>query len=541
MDLNVWELYKKGREHHDAVNMYKNCEKWHDFYNGEQWRGLEAGDEQLPVLNFIKPVGRYKIAMIAQNKIAIVYSPMNGETELAEACEQMSAYAETVWEKSKMDVKAWEVVKNAFITGDHYLYCYDARENNANSVAQDLRPKLKMRHINKSQLYMADEQNPEINEQEWIIIAERVPVAKVKRAAKRNGISDADIAKIASDEDTAPFVGEEKAKEVKSDDGKCTSILFMRRTAEGVEYCRAVEQVVYQPMQVIRGLSMYPVVGLRWETKVGDARGLSGVAQMLPNQIEVNKTAARRVLAVKRFSYPKMAYDMDSLATPDALEQIGASIALQNSRGVPISSIIQYLNPAPVSGDAQVLQNELISVTRELEGASSAVTGQIDPTKASGEAIKAARDQAAVPLNEQMAAYNQFVEDIALLWWNMWAAYDPGNGVAVYFDRKGERQAAVVRGLAGMEVDVKVDVSPIDPYSRISQEIALERLLQAQYITFEEYVYSLSDTSTVPKAKLKALLDQREQEAMEQAQAEAMQQMGGMADVMPQMQAGNLY
>lgn len=537
-EVNVFDLYKKGREHHDAVNMYKSCEKWHDFYNGDQWRGMEAGDEQLPVLNFIKPVGRYKIAMIAQNKIAIVYSAMNGDPSIAEACDQMSHYADTVWEKSKMDVKAWDVVKNAFITGDHYLYCYDARQNSAESVAQDLRPQLRMRHIHKSQIYFADEQNPEINEQEWIIIAERVPVAKVKAAARRNGIAEVEVAKIASDEDTAPFVGEDKSKEVKSEEGKCTSLLFMRKTAEGIEYCRATEQVTYQPMQIIRGLSIYPVVGLRWESKVGDARGLSGVAQMLPNQIEVNKTAARRVLAVKRFSYPKMAYDMDSLANPDALEQIGASIALQNGRGVPISSIIQYLNPAPVSGDAQVLQNELISVTRELEGASSAVTGQIDPTKASGEAIKAARDQAAVPLNEQMAEYTQFVEDVALLWWHMWAAYDPGNGVAVYFDRGGERQAAVVRGLKGMEVDVKVDVSPIDPYSRTANELALERLLQAQYITFEEYVQSLSDTSTVPKAKLQAILDQREQAAQEQTM---MQQMGGMADAVPEMQAGNLY
>ena len=38
--------------------------------------------------------------------------------------------------------------------------------------------------------------------------------------------------------------------------------------------------------------------------------------------------------------------------------------------------------------------------------------GQIDPTQASGTAIIATRDQAALPLNEQVARYRQFVEDV---------------------------------------------------------------------------------------------------------------------------------
>ena len=57
-----------------------------------------------------------------------------------------------------------------------------------------------------------------------------------------------------------------------------------------------------------------------------------------------------------------------------------------------------------IGGDAAALQGELVVMSRELEGASDAATGQVDPTRASGEAIKAARDQSAMNLNEQTAA-----------------------------------------------------------------------------------------------------------------------------------------
>ncbi|MES1922583.1 hypothetical protein MHBO_004097 [Bonamia ostreae] len=80
--------------------------------------------------------------------------------------------------------------------------------------------------------------------------------------------------------------------------------------------------------------------------------------------------------------------------------------------------------------------------------------------------------------------------------------------------------------MASIDFDIRIDVSPVDPYSKVSQEISLDRLLERQLITFEEYVDALDDTSSVPKAKLEEILARRElqmqeQQAMEQ---EAMMQ-----------------
>lgn len=506
----VYDLYQRGVEHHNMLNMYRECEKCHNFYIGDQWHGLKSGNEELPIFNFIKPIGKYKIALIAQNQMSIVYSAMGGNTEeITDICKMLNKFAEAQWEKSKMDTLSWKVIKNAFITGDHYLYCYDDRKP-SESIVQDLKPKLKMRLIHKTNVYLADEQNPELNEQEYIIIAERRPVATLRKIAKRNGIPKDKIDLIVSDDETETQIGEDKNNEVKSDTGKCTCILFMRKTDAGIEYSRSTKYVEYEPKRTLAGLDVYPIVGMRWEEKVGSARGEGGVKYLVPNQLEVNKTAARRAIAVKRFAFPALAYDSQKIADVDKLSTVGATIPINNIAGNPINSLIQYLNPAPISSDATALQSELVDRTRELEGASDAATGQIDPTKASGEAIKAARDQAAIPLNEQIASYKQFVEDIALLWYKLWVVYSP-QGLQVDYEDNGQQISDVIGAdvLRGLDIDIKIDVSPVDPYSKIAQQIALDHLLQAQQITFEEYVNALDDTSSVPKASLQAILKER--------------------------------
>lgn len=507
---SVYDLYERGAEHHNMLNMYRNCEKYHNFYIGDQWHGLKSGDEELPIFNFIKPVGKYKIALIAQNQMSIVYSAMGGDQEaVTTICKQLSAFAEAQWEKSKMDTLAWRVIKNAFITGDHYIYCYDDRKP-SDSIVQDLKPKLKMRLIHKTNVYFSDEQNPELNEQEYIIIAERRPVNTLREIAKRNKVPQDQIELIVSDEETETQIGEDKGREVKSDTGKCTCILYMKKTDAGIEYSRSTKYVEYEPKKLLAGLDVYPLVGMRWEEKIGSARGESGVKYLIPNQLEVNKTAARRAIAVKRFAFPTMAYDAQKITNIDKLSTVGATISIDGLNGNSIDSVIQYLNPAPISSDAEKLQNETIDRTRELEGASDAATGQIDPTQASGEAIKAARDQAAIPLNEQIAAYKQFVEDIALLWYKLWVVYSP-QGLQISYDDNGEQASEVIPAdvLQGLDIDIKIDVSPVDPYSKISQQLALDRLLQGEYIRFEEYVNALDDTSSVPKAALQEILKDR--------------------------------
>lgn len=521
----IWDLYEKGKDQHTHVNMYDDTEREYAFYEGDQWRYAKTGGEELPVLNIIKPVVKYKVATIAQNTMAIVYSSMSGDETTIKVCEELSKFAASQWEKMKMDTVAWDVIKRACITGDHYAYFFDASDRSGGLMVDPV-IKLGVRLINKTNVYFSDEQNPNIDEQEWIIISERIPVDSVKKIAKDRKVPDEEIEKIVTDDNTDDQIGQNKDAEV-SGTGKCTSLLYMSVKEDGLHFCRSVKSVVYEPEQVVP-IKIYPLAGMRWETKVGDSRGLSAVKGMIANQLEINKTAARRAIAVKRYSYPTLVYDMDRVANVDDLDTVGAKIAIENLATNGVGSVIQYLSPAAISNNASELQNEMIALTQQLEGAGDAALGQVDPEKTSGEAIKAARDAAAVPLNEQYAAYKQFVEDVAMIWYRLWVAYSPAGLFINYFDGDNVVQEVIEpAALENIDMMIRIDVSPIDPYSRLSQEASLGNLLAGQYITFEEYVEALSDDSGVPKAKLKKILDERkaQQEAqMQQIPPEMMMQ-----------------
>ena len=46
---DIWRRYQAGKDHHNRTNMYTQAEKCHRFYEGDQWHGLQAGDEELPI------------------------------------------------------------------------------------------------------------------------------------------------------------------------------------------------------------------------------------------------------------------------------------------------------------------------------------------------------------------------------------------------------------------------------------------------------------------------------------------------------------
>ncbi len=363
-----------------------------------------------------------------------------------------------------------------------------------------------MRLIDRTDIFFADETNPDINSQEYIIIAERLPLYKVHEMARNYGLSEEEIALITSDEDNFIYTNTPKNEDLYGE--YCTSLLYMELTPEGVTFSRSVREVVYAPLQLIKGLSVYPIAGYIWEEKHGSARGVGNVEKLIPNQLEVNKTLARRSVMTKRDAYNKLAYDKNKIANIDDLDRAGAKIEVDNLEGNPIDTIIQYLKPAPISQDASNLQNELIDLSRSMEGATDAAVGLVDPTKASGAAIKAARDQAAVPLNEHVASYKQFVEDVAVIWLSLWRIY--------YTDGISAQGGALTnnfinqRELATTEINIRVDVTPIDPYSRLSGELALERVLERGFISFEEYLTLLDDYSSVPKRQLEEVIKSRE-------------------------------
>ncbi len=505
---DIWKLYENGVEHHNKINLYNLTEQAHRFFEGDQWYNT-AGGENLPVINIIQPTVEYKTAIVAQNRVNITYTPLNNDENrllYAKVCERLAEHTLKRWELAKMDDLCWEVVRNACIAGDSYLYFYNG-EGNAQIID----------NIN---IYLGDEQQRDIQRQPYIIIYERQPVEYIKLKAKENGISNRLIEEIKADEDTARSLGDHAKAEVKGE-GKCVSLLYMYKDEQGyVHTVRSTKEVIYSPdsliaatnssKKIVNGLKSYPVASFVWQPKYGSARGIGEVNPIVANQTEINKGYARRAASVKEHAYPKLVYDRSKVEDPESLATVGATVAVDNLAANPVSSIVSYLSPAPISGAAQSLCEELINYTRTLSGAGDAALGQINPEKASGTAILAVADQTQLPLNAQISAFRAFVEEIAAIWFALWCVYNP-EGVVINAGQ-GDMQYDLSIDpilLSAMRVDIKTDVSSATPFSKYAQQQAIDNLFASGAISFEEYVSLLDQTSVLPKSRLEELISAR--------------------------------
>ena len=95
-----WELLEKGKDYLRKKSVYSDIDKFHRFYNGEQWQGLESGGIEPIVYNIIKPIVKYKTGVINANGYEIVFTPNNYDKhefqkEMEELCKNLNKYA--VW------------------------------------------------------------------------------------------------------------------------------------------------------------------------------------------------------------------------------------------------------------------------------------------------------------------------------------------------------------------------------------------------------------------------------------------------------------
>lgn len=529
----IWKKYEKCKKYAEKKNIVQRTEKNWNFYIGDQWKGLDSGGETLPKFNFIKPTVQYKVSVVAQNAMTAVYSDMSMRDDLKEVYDSLNKFWQQCWEKAKMNDSAWKLLKNAAVQGDAYTYWPDGDTLSPPQI------------LPNTSVYLSDENTENIQEQKFIIVRERWDLDAVKKLAKENGVSAKDIALIEPDEKNENQIYNKSEVEK-----KVTVLLYMEKDENGVvKTGRATETCVIEPLdmkirkngneEIIGKLEVYPIIPYVWESVPNSARGIGEVEQLIPNQLELNKTLARRSMAVKMGAYPRLAYDANAIDNPEDLDKVGAAIAVNGGGAQSINQMIAYLNPANISSDALKLSDDLLQITKDLAGASDYALGNINPEQASGTAIIAVRDQAQVPLNEQTARYKQWVEDVSLLWMDLWIVFSE-NGISFeYEDEYGNVSPITITQdqLRQLKPMVRIDVSPDNQWTKLAEQQSLDSMLQLDKITLEEYAEITPENSSVPKQKLLQIIGKRKQQEqqMMMQQQQMMQMQGGQSQIDPQI------
>lgn len=494
--------YEKSKSYMDKKNLISNTEKNWQMYMGKQWEAVEdsAGMETFPILNFIKPTVKYKVSTIAQHSVTALFSDLNAENY--DIVSRLNDLFSISWEKAKMNRVAWRTLEHSAIQGDSY--CYWGEGGDTRKPPQI---------IHNTQMRLGDENITDIQSQPWIIIEERLLLSVVRRRAEANGLTRDEIDEIKPDTDNDKSIFNKE--EV---DPKVTSLLYMEKDPKTgiVSIARCTERIMYEqlkPLSQFRngealgvGLTLYPIVPMIWEEVPNNARGTSEVEQLVPNQLELNKNLARRSLSVKMTAFPRIAVDEAMVDNPEDLNKVGAVIKVNGAGSQSIQNMVSYLAPQAMSGDAKQLHDDLLETTRGLAGASDTQLGNFELSRVSGTAAQIVRDQQQVPLNEQVSMYQDFVENVALLWFELWKTYYP-NGV--------EMDGIVVNAeeIAKIVPNVRVDIAEDTSLSRMASQQELTNLFNNNKITFEEYASAYPEHSSIPKDILQTILQNRQQMA----------------------------
>ena len=438
-------------------------------------------------------------------------------------CKMLNKKAASIWEKDYMDIKLRLVVKNAAIDDEGIVY-----------VTIDPETKMPTNEIlEKADVFYGNENDSDIQSQPYILVKKRMNVVEAQDLAIANGVSQEKAAMIMGDNDNMEQAGE-AAKYEK--DPQCTVVTKLYKEKGKVRYSMATRYVDIKTDKD-SGMTVYPIAHIIWEEKKGSARGEGEVRQLIPNQLEINKTAMRRAITVKNTAYQQKIVNIDRIQNPDDLDKVGTTIKAKGQQVDDVAKVFNYVKPAQMSPDAEKVLNELISMTRELAGAGEVATGQINPENASGRAILAVKQATEQPLTEHLSYTKGFVEDLARIWFDMFMAYndtitleeevpDPVTGEKLIQPVQVQRVT-----LKSMKPVVKVDITPRGAFDKYAQEQSIENLLNSGLLRGDRipelklYVSLLDDDSVMPKQKLLDMIDQWEQEQRRIAQIDSEGQM----------------
>lgn len=525
-ETDLWILYQKSISYARLVNIYTDTDRNYRMYNGNQWYGLKCVGIEPVQLNYIKPIVNFKVGKINSNLWAINYSNENYENENFretgnKLCKLLNKKAAKIWEKDGLDYKIRVMTTDSAVNDEGIIYAYWDEETKmpVNEV------------LSKNDVYYGNENSDNIQKQPYIIIKKRVSLVEAMDIAKE---TNAKIDYIRGDNDNLEEAGEQAKYEK---DPMVTVLIKLYKKNGTVHY-----DIATRYCSILKGtnsgLKYYPLIHMPWSLKKGSSRGEGVVRNLIPNQIEVNKTLMRRALVAKNTAYPQKVVDISKIVNPKDIEKVGATIRVNGQSVEDVRKVFNNTIPAQMSSDVERLQNDLIQVTRDLEGAGDIATGTVNPEDASGKAILAVQRASEMPIAEQTTYLKSSLEDLARIWFDMIVNYS-GKKIKLEEEKTdqetGETYIQLVEYpiymLEELRLSVKIDITPKSAYDKYAQEVSLENLLQAGYFSQQKlselkvYAKLLDDDSVMNKQKLLEAIKEIENEQRKIAEIEARTQL----------------
>ena len=492
-----WELYEKGKEYNYSINLYETVNTNERFYRGDQWDNLNAGGLPTPVFNIFKRIIGYFTSSIMQSPVKMRYTfnaPYGGngfgEREASAASGKLNKIADMRWEKNKMHNLLAQSLTDAAISGDAVCYTYwDPDIKTGQPFTGDFKSVL----MDNTNVFFGDPNSKNVQNQPYILIAQRETVSALINQAQKNGRPKEDIDKILADDDSITQSGDRARQEIEGT--KCISLIKLWKDEKGhILYRKSVKNAIIQDVTET-GLSLYPIAFYNWTEIKNSWHGQAVGTGLIDNQIFINKGFAMVMKHMMDTAFSKVVYDATVL--DGWSDRVGEAIAVNG----PVENVAKVLSPGVMQSGMLEVLSMAISNTKEFLGATDAALGDVAPNNTS--AILALQNTSAVPLENVKRNMYQFVEDIGLIWLDfMFTYYDDKRMVAMIEDGKESFESFSMSQFRDSLIGCKVDVGASSYWSEISTLNTLDSLLKLGRITTVQYLERLPNGLITEKEKL---------------------------------------
>lgn len=504
----AWQQYEAGKAHKRRIGLYETVRKNEAFYRGEQWQAGEGAKLPKPVFNIIRRVIDYLVCSVASSDITVRFTDENlpfadeKQKQTSEALlnvlNQNTAYR---WENSGMDFKIHRLLTDAAISGDGALYCYwDSDRCGAGGYTGDIVTEL----TDASCIFPADVNKPDIQSQEYIILAGRDTVAALREEAKRGGVSDEDIAKIARDDEYVYRAGDAARYELEGEDEeKATFIIKFWRENGYVCFEKSVRECVIR--RVRTSCTLYPVAYFNWISVKDSFHGASPVTYLIPNQKFINRAYAMAMKHMTDTAFSKVIYDKSKI--PEWSNEVGEAIAAVG--GGNIADAVSVIGVGELQNGFTDIVDSAVTLTKELMGATESALGNMEAKNTS--AILALQETSRITLDNIRYSFYRCIEELADIWADMISAYYPAERLLPC----GTGDKVYSRSLEGMDIknaflSARVDVNEVTRYSAVNAQNMLDKLLDGGYITAADYVKRLPTGLIADRQSLIEDIEKRE-------------------------------
>lgn len=533
----VQKQYRDGINYKNRMGYLKKWAEYERFKSGDQWPAPTEKTRNLPrpVFNIIELIEAHKVSTVMNENIKMVFSSDEGTVNqaLADSADLFTRYADATWERIKQDELNEEGLEIGANTGTViWHYYWDAEASGGSSVIWQ--GQMNGEVIDPANFFPGNPQQRKVQKQPYNIISHRDLVENVRDEARKNGLSEEQVSLIVADKDTEDETYD--LGKVEMEDSNKVTVLtkYYRKKDSYVYFIKVAGNVVIKP-ETSTMRKLYPIAVMQWKRRRKSFFGIGDTEGLIPNQKAINFLMAMQLLSVQLTGWPKLVYKSGALPLGFAITNTPGEI-IEDKSNMPGENI-RYMNPGPISPVAQILIDKFLEYTKEVSGAHEAAMGETPGGELNATAIMLLQKASGVPIESIRRRFYSVVEDIGRIWEEFFKVnYQPTRLVNLKND-DGEEFTAPFNGFdhADTDMQLKIDIGPASTYSETLMMSSLDRFLDQNRITFEQYLkYAPKNVVPFKDRLLKEI--QQQQQLMAQQQA-AMQDQGvviGPQPVTPQ-------